>query len=199
MFSDFNEDEKERENGFIFNPNDFEEEDDFFFEDEEDDDFEAEVLEEKIEVQVEDDRYSNSQSDTPIFASEEDSQKNEKQEDQDDYSDSFESFSEQEEQNRNGEPEDSLSSDEDETYENDDQSSSEIEGREIGIDLGTTNSVVAYIDINGATKFIKVKNETLIPSFIFYKDKDTIYYGKKAKSYAKSMSQGAAVSLFKKH
>ena len=73
------------------------------------------------------------------------------------------------------------------------------EGREIGIDLGTTNSVISYIDKNGAVKFVKVKNETLIPSFIFYKDKDTIYFGKKAKSYAKAMSQGAAVSLFKKH
>lgn len=74
-----------------------------------------------------------------------------------------------------------------------------IEGREIGIDLGTTNSVIAYIDKNGATKFIKVKNESLIPSFIFFKDKDTVYYGKKAKSYAKAMNQGAAVSLFKKY
>lgn len=76
---------------------------------------------------------------------------------------------------------------------------SEAEGREIGIDLGTTNSVISYIDKNGAVRFVKVKNETLIPSFIFYKDKDTIYFGKKAKSYAKAMSQGAAVSLFKKH
>lgn len=75
----------------------------------------------------------------------------------------------------------------------------EAEGREIGIDLGTTNSVIAYIDKNGATKFVKVKNESLIPSFIFFKDKDTVYYGKKAKSHAKAMSQGAAVSLFKKY
>lgn len=72
-------------------------------------------------------------------------------------------------------------------------------GREIGIDLGTTNSVIAYIDKNGASKFVKVKNESLIPSFIFFKDKETVYYGKKAKSYAKAMSQGASVSLFKKH
>ena len=31
---------------------------------------------------------------------------------------------------------------------------------------------IAYIDKNGATKFVKVKNESLIPSFIFFKDKD---------------------------
>jgi molecular chaperone DnaK (HSP70) len=73
------------------------------------------------------------------------------------------------------------------------------DGREIGIDLGTTNSVIAYIDKNGASKFVKVKNDRLIPSFIFFKDKETVYYGKKAKSYAKAMSQGASVSLFKKH
>lgn len=72
-------------------------------------------------------------------------------------------------------------------------------GREIGIDLGTTNSVIAYIDKNGASKFVKVRNESLIPSFIFFKDRETVYYGKKAKSYAKAMSQGASVSLFKKH
>lgn len=72
-------------------------------------------------------------------------------------------------------------------------------GREIGIDLGTTNSVIAYIDKNGAAKFVKVKNETLIPSFIFYKSKNEVYFGKKAKSYAKAMNPGAAVSLFKKH
>lgn len=75
----------------------------------------------------------------------------------------------------------------------------ESSGRAIGIDLGTTNSVVAYVDKNGAVKFVKVKNESLIPSFIFYKDRETIFYGKKAKSYAKAMNHGAAVSLFKKH
>lgn len=75
----------------------------------------------------------------------------------------------------------------------------EAEGREIGIDLGTTNSVMAYIDNNGATKTIKLKGDELTPSMMFYKDKHTIYYGKKAKSYAKAMSPGAEVSLFKKH
>lgn len=87
--------------------------------------------------------------------------------------------------------EDYRQKEENDSYNND--------GREIGIDLGTTNSVIAYIDKNGATKFVKVKNESLIPSFIFFKDKNTVYYGKKAKSYAKAMSQGATVSLFKKH
>lgn len=87
------------------------------------------------------------------------------------------------------------------TYKNtkEDMKENKIEGREIGIDLGTTNSVISYIDKSGATKFVKVKNEILIPSFIFYKDKENVYYGKKAKSYAKAMVQGVAVSLFKKY
>lgn len=92
-----------------------------------------------------------------------------------------------------------FTSEERDSEDSEDEESDEVEGREIGIDLGTTNSVIAYIDKNGATKIVKVKNESLIPSFIFYKDKDTVYFGKKAKSYAKAMSHGAAVSLFKKH
>jgi len=81
----------------------------------------------------------------------------------------------------------------------DEEESNQQAGREIGIDLGTTNSVIACIDKNGAPKFVKDKNESLIPSFMFFKDRKTVYYGKKAKSYAKAMSQGASVSLFKKH
>lgn len=87
-----------------------------------------------------------------------------------------------------------------ENREEDKEGSEQTEtGREIGIDLGTTNSVIAYMDKNGAMKYVKVKNEILIPSFIFYKDRETVYYGKKAKSYAKAMSPGASVSLFKKY
>jgi len=69
---------------------------------------------------------------------------------------------------------------------------------EIGIDLGTTNSVISYIDKKGAVNFVKVAGNILIPSHIFFKDKDTVYFGNKAKSYAKGMSQGVSVSLFKK-
>ena len=46
---------------------------------------------------------------------------------------------------------------------------------------------------------MKIKNESLILSYIFFKDRDNVFYGKKAKSYAKAMSQGASISLFKKH
>ena len=59
-----------------------------------------------------------------------------------------------------------ANADDGEQQENKDESKT-VGGREIGVDLGTTNSVVAYIDKNGATRFVKVKNETLIPSYIF--------------------------------
>lgn len=88
---------------------------------------------------------------------------------------------------------------EDDEQQNLGASEDNVSGREIGIDLGTTNSVVSYIDKNGATKFVKIKGDILVPSCIFYKDRDTVYYGKKAKSSAKAMVSGAAVSLFKKH
>lgn len=81
---------------------------------------------------------------------------------------------------------------------NDNTREEEAEGKEIGIDLGTTNSVVSYIDKNGAVNHVKVAGNILIPSYIFFKDRENVYYGNKAKSYAKGMSRGAGVSLFKK-
>lgn len=75
----------------------------------------------------------------------------------------------------------------------------EENGKEIGIDLGTTNSVVSYIDKNGAVNYVRIAGNILIPSYIFYKDRDNIYFGNKAKSYAKGMSQGTSIYLFKKY
>jgi len=72
-------------------------------------------------------------------------------------------------------------------------------GREIGIDLGTTNSVVSYIDDNGAIKFVKINNSILIPSCIFFKSAEDVFFGNKAKSYIKGMTQGTGISLFKKY
>ena len=180
----------------VFKPEDFEEDEEFFF---------GEDEEENSGSLDSEDASANSESE------EEDSDSVF----EDGGNDVFEDFSD-EESNTSGstadEDSDNTTNDEDENSEvysgnNEDEASdsdSEEEenqqsGREIGIDLGTTNSVIAYIDKNGASKFVKVKNESLIPSFIFFKDRDTVYYGKKAKSYAKAMSQGASVSLFKKH
>lgn len=181
--------EDERKKGF--NPDDFEEDEEFFFDDVEDDEDEDAFEEESDTLENEDD-----------FTSEEESETGFDEEDTfDRIEENFESQNDYEEVVFTDDLEDSEETNNEsfEESENQEQVRVEAEGREIGIDLGTTNSVIAYIDKNGATKFVKVKNESLIPSFIFFKDKDTVYYGKKAKSHAKAMSQGAAVSLFKKY
>lgn len=153
----------------VFNLEDFEEDEEFFFGNDEEDNFESYVNSDYQDSEKEEFEDDDNRSNPDS-----------KQEGNEDFSD------EEDLENNN---DDGFNSEE----ENDQQA-----GREIGIDLGTTNSVIAYIDKNGASKFVKVKNESLIPSFIFFKDKDTVYYGKKAKSYAKAMSQGTSVSLFKK-
>lgn len=196
--------------GFGFNPEDFEDDDELFF----DVDPEVEDSEENGEEQHEEDFEEDLQTtsdetgyeqeegemetETPLVFACDDHEENDVSSEEND--DSYEAPEEDEEtpntDSSDNEQEDKGSDDEkDESTED----NNEYPSRAIGIDLGTTNSVISYIDKNGAVKFVKVKNESLIPSFIFYKDKETIFYGKKAKSYAKAMSQGAAVSLFKKH
>ncbi|MGA1871391.1 MAG: Hsp70 family protein [bacterium] len=54
-----------------------------------------------------------------------------------------------------------------------------IEGMGIGIDLGTTNSEVSYI-VDGKLNNLKIKNDTIIPSALFFESNDKIYYGKPA-------------------
>lgn len=184
------EQEKER---FGFNPEDFEEDEELFF----DVDLEVEDAEENGDEQASESQFAGGGE------NESENDKNAAEDEEENHT--FGS----EEESRTEIPESQyLDNDEKEVEGSDDENGEKDEtnkendvssGRAIGIDLGTTNSVIAYIDKNGAVKFIKVKNESLIPSFIFYKDKETIFYGKKAKSYAKAMGQGAAVSLFKKH
>lgn len=60
--------------------------------------------------------------------------------------------------------------------------------------LGITNSVVAYMDKNGAIKYVKIKNEILILSNIFFKNKKDVYFWKKVKTYAMvNESRGGSV------
>ena len=160
----------------VFKPEDFEEDEEFFFSSDADDDEKLYTSEEQENSDVvfedfENENLGDGGTDSSDDTADDD---NDGENDKDEGGEDSDSNSEDEEDNQQV-------------------------GREIGIDLGTTNSVIAYIDKNGASKFVKVKNESLIPSFIFFKDKETVYYGKKAKSYAKAMSQGASVSLFKKH
>lgn len=138
----FEQDEqKNRNDSFVFDPEDFKDDDELLF----DDDLYEEVEKDKEEPEAGDPPFSEANSDS------------------------------------------------------DEELKGEHKGRAVGIDLGTTNSVVAYIDNNGAPRFIKVKNEILIPSYIFYKGNKDIYFGKKAKAYAKALNKDAAVSLFKRH
>ncbi len=50
-----------------------------------------------------------------------------------------------------------------------------VKGREIGIDLGTCNSVVSYLE-NGIN-ILRVKNEEIIPSAIFFENPNELRYG----------------------
>ncbi len=73
----------------------------------------------------------------------------------------------------------------------------EVEGREIGIDLGTTNSIVAYVE-QGKVKILKVKNKEIIPSALYFETKEKFYCGVDA------LKRGAIhperlVTLFKRH
>ncbi|WP_026691859.1 Hsp70 family protein [Peribacillus kribbensis] len=53
------------------------------------------------------------------------------------------------------------------------------DGREIGIDLGTTNSVVTYYD-GGSVKTLKFGSESIIPSAVYFEEPGKIVFGKQA-------------------
>jgi len=163
-------DQKKRNDSLGFDPEDFEEDDELFF------DFEEELYEES--------ENEESEIETSYEGPDGDEKRNFEKEDL--------YFQQTEDQNPSASEEETNPDSEGESRE-------EPEGREIGIDLGTTNSVVAYLDKNGGVRFVKIKNEILIPSYIFFKSRDDVYFGKKAKAYAKAMNEGAVVSLFKKH
>ena len=58
-----------------------------------------------------------------------------------------------------------------EAEENETEETEQDSGLAIGIDLGTSNSTVAYFK-NGNYQYIEVKNKRLIPSAIYFKDSD---------------------------
>lgn len=68
----------------------------------------------------------------------------------------------------------------------------------IGIDLGTTNSVVSYTDDSGTTHVITDEDgDRIIPSVIHFKDGDEIVVGKRAKTAAPVYPDRVA-TLFKR-
>ena len=55
----------------------------------------------------------------------------------------------------------------------------EVEGTFIGIDLGTSNSVVTYFK-NNQFEQVKFRNKKIIPSVLYFESKDKIIFGDKA-------------------
>ena len=69
-------------------------------------------------------------------------------------------------------------------------------GQAIGIDFGTTNTVVSYKNKRGNFRQLKYKNEVLIPSVIFFRTRDDYVIGYPAKNQLVSNS-AACVQNFK--
>ncbi|MCH5186477.1 MAG: Hsp70 family protein, partial [Oscillospiraceae bacterium] len=67
----------------------------------------------------------------------------------------------------------------------------------IGIDFGTTNTVVSYVDYNGKLKNISIQNSNITPSAIFFDSKERIYFGESAVN-RRSKNPSAFVNLFKR-
>ncbi len=58
-------------------------------------------------------------------------------------------------------------------------------GAAVGIDLGTTNSLVAVIDSNGAPRVLRdSSNSTLVPSVVAYTPDGTVLVGQAARNQA---------------
>lgn len=118
-------------------------------------------------------------------------------EDEDEGDDAEENNKEDEEPVVDEEATDSDDKEQSKSGNDSDDEEEEPEGREIGIDLGTTNSLISYME-NGTVNYVKIAGNILTPSHIFYKDRDKVFFGHKAKSHAKGMASGASISLFKK-
>ena len=71
-------------------------------------------------------------------------------------------------------------------------------GKEIGIDLGTTNTVVSYVNRRGRLRQLRYGQEEVIPSVIYFKSKDEYFIGSEA---LKRLPQNpkAGMASFKTH
>ena len=57
-------------------------------------------------------------------------------------------------------------------------------GKEIGIDFGTTNTVVTYVDKKNNLRQLRYnRKETIIPTVIYFKSKSDYVIGRDAKNY----------------
>ena len=69
-------------------------------------------------------------------------------------------------------------------------------GKEIGIDLGTTNTVVSYTNKNGKLRQLRYEQKEIIPSVIYFRSQSEYFVGDKAKKYMASNPQ-AGIANFK--
>lgn len=69
-------------------------------------------------------------------------------------------------------------------------------GKEIGIDLGTTNTVVSYVNNKGKLRQLRYESREIIPSVIYFQSQDEYFIGEKAKKFL-AENPAAGVANFK--
>ena len=69
-------------------------------------------------------------------------------------------------------------------------------GKEIGIDLGTTNTVVSYVNKRGNLRQLRYDNDEIIPSVIYFRSQSEYFIGNQAKKLWQ-MNPQAGVANFK--
>ncbi len=69
-------------------------------------------------------------------------------------------------------------------------------GKEIGIDLGTTNTVISYVNKDGKLRQLRYNQETIIPSVIYFVSKSEYFIGSKARKFLQQ-NPSAGVRNFK--
>lgn len=69
-------------------------------------------------------------------------------------------------------------------------------GKEIGIDLGTTNTVVSYVNNKGRLKQLRYESTEIIPSVIYFQNQSEYFIGEKAKKFL-TENPNAGIANFK--
>ena len=69
-------------------------------------------------------------------------------------------------------------------------------GKEIGIDLGTTNTVVSYVNKKGKLRQLNYETKEIIPSVIYFQSADEYFIGNKARNFLAD-NPAAGVANFK--
>lgn len=68
-------------------------------------------------------------------------------------------------------------------------------GKEIGIDFGTTNTVVSYVNKNGKLRHLRYGQDEVIPSAIYFVSRDEYFIGSKALKMLEQNPAAGAVSF----